>query len=249
MNEPKNKNVLILGHLGLGDTLIMYGMVRYYAGCYDRVAYVAKRRYRNACEQLFANLDNVDVLYIEDDHEISPAFGANPEILRSYERNGFDVIRIGLHAPHGTPMPRDPVFAKNFYLQVGLDPSMTHALFEIERSREREIDLYRRVVRKHGLHYVVVHQDETRGLFVKPEHIPPRIPVYDVDDPEVRSDNIFDYCMVLEKAYEIHGMDSCFMLLADRLKDVRCPMTCHDYVRRLGTKCGLYKKTVRMIRE
>jgi hypothetical protein len=242
------KKTLILGHLGLGDTIIMYGMVRYYAMGSDHVMYVAKKRYEKACTQLFSNLDNVDLLLVNDDADISPNFGADPAMLEGYERAGYDVVRIGLHASKNQKLPRDPVFARNFYYQVGLDPSMTHSFFDLRRSCEREVDLYKRVVRKHGLKYAVVHQDATRGLFVRPEHLPSNVSIYDVDDPEVRSDNIFDYCMVLEKAYEIHGMDSCFMLLADRLRNVRCPMTCHDYVRKLGTRPGLYRKNVRMLR-
>lgn len=40
-------------------------------------------------------------------------------------------------------------------------------------------------------------------------------PVIHVDDPSIRSDNITDYLLLIERAKEFHGVDSCFALLAD----------------------------------
>jgi len=89
-----------------------------------------------------------------------------------------------------------------------------------------------------------VHQDVSRNLRIDRALLPDNVRVYDVHDPNVGSDNVFDYCLVLERARAFHFIDSCFGLLADRLPGVTCPMTCHAYARDVGTLPGLYRKPV-----
>jgi hypothetical protein len=97
-----------------------------------------------------------------------------------------------------------------------------------------------------GPEYVFVHEDRARGLDIDRRHLPAGVPVFDAHDPLVRSDNILDYCMVMERAKELHCIDSCFALLADRLPGVTCPATCHAYARG-PVHDSLYAKDVAII--
>ena len=233
--------LLILPHMGLGDTIITCGMVRWFARLHEHVVYVCKKRYVTATTQLFADLPNVDILAVDDDHVISPAFGADGSLLRSFEARGYTLLRIGLHSDK--PVPSHPVFAHRFYLQAGLPPRMSHDLFHFSRNRAAEEALYRKVVKKHGGKYIVMHEDATRNLRIDRALLPVNVPIYDVHDPDVRSDNLLDYALVLEKARAFHGIDSCFALLADRLQ-LQGPAVCHAYARDVGTLPGLYTRPV-----
>lgn len=237
-----HEKILLMPHMGLGDTIVMCGMVRWFARTHSHVVYVCKTKYVKATTQLFADLPNVSVLAVEDDHVISPAFGADGTILDDFQTKGYAILRIGLHS--STPGPKHPVFANRFYLQAGLSPDLSHALFHYPRNRRAEEALHRNVVKKYGTRYVVMHQDAKRKLLIDRGLLPSNVPVYDVDDPEVRSDNLLDYATVLENARAIHCIDSCFALLADRLPHLHGPMVCHAYARDVGTLPGLYKHPV-----
>ncbi len=217
------RKLLIMPHMGLGDTIIMCGMVRWFA------------------RSLFADLPNVDILAVDDDHVISPAFGADGSLLREFETKGYALLRLGMHSTEKGP--DHPVFAHRFYLQAGLSPSLSHSMFHFPRNTAAEEALYRNVVKKHGSRYIVLHEDATRNLRIDRALLPVNVPMYNVHDSEVRSDNLLDYSMVLERARAFHGIDSCFGLLADRLQ-LRGPHVCHAYARDVGTLPGLYKRPV-----
>jgi hypothetical protein len=236
------RKLLILPHMGLGDTVSMVGMVRRFARSYDHILYVCKAKYVKATSQMFADLPNVDLLAVDDDHVISPAFGADGTLLNGFQAQGYRLLRIGLHSK--APEPTHPIFWHRFYLQAGLSPDLSHDLFHFPRNRRAEEALYRAVVKKHGTRYIVLHNDLSRNLVIDRALLPTNVPVYDIHDPEVRADNLLDYAMVLEKAHAIHCIDSCFALLADRLPRLQGPVVCHAYARDVGTLPGLYRHPV-----
>lgn len=242
------KKVLMIPHMGLGDALILRGMVaRLLESGAGEVVFACKRQYAAALSKnLFADLGGaVTLLPVDTDADISPMFGADGAVLRAYVDRGYAPLLIGLHHPSRRFSERpEIVFATRFYEDVGMDPGISHTHFGCVRDAEAEDDLYARVVAKHGPEYVVLHRDLARGFDVDASLLPTNVPIYDVHDPEVMATNIFDYCKVLEKARAIHAMDSCFALLADRLSGVTCPIVCHAYARDNSTLPGLYRKPV-----
>lgn len=241
----KKGKLLILPHMGLGDTIITCGMVRYFASMRERVIYVCKERYAKATTQLFADLPNVDLLVVKDDPDISPAFGADGMVLALYEAEGYTILRLGLHSENRHSWDnRKAIFSHQFYLDVQLPPSLSHTMFSFPRNVQAEEALYKRVVRAHGTKYVVLHEDVSRNLVVDRALLPSNISVYNVHDRDIRSDNLLDYALVLQNAHALHFIDSCFGLLADRLPTLAGPMICHAYARDVGTQPGLYARPV-----
>jgi len=207
--------------------------------------FACKRAYAPMlANNLFADLDGkVTLLPVDDDADISPRFGSDGALLREYIARGYEPLLIGLHNPNLNTRRHTAVFAHQFYEDVDMDPALSHTHFSgLRRDAAAEEALYARVVAKHGHEYVVMHQDAARGFHIDRRLLPTNLPVYDVHDPEVTTNNIFEYGLVLERARAVHGMDSCFLLLADRLPGVTCPLICHAYARDNSTLPGLYRK-------
>jgi hypothetical protein len=65
--------------------------------------------------------------------------------------------------------------------------------------------------------YAFVHDDPSRGLFVDRSSISRDLSVYHPSEGPRLSNVIFDYALLIERAAEVHVMDSAFALLADEL--------------------------------
>lgn len=241
-----NVKLFILPHMGLGDMIVLAGMVRTLAEHTTELVMPVFPRNMRAARQLFQGL-HIDLLPVENDEDISPSFGADGTVLHAYADRGFRFLPLGLHATAKADWSRHPDFSHGFYIQAGMDHALSYSAFGLRRDPRAEAALYDRVVAKHGKDYVFLHEDAARGHRIVRALVKSELPVVDAHDPDVRSDNIFDYCLVMERARELHFMDSCFGLLADRLPGVICPMTCHAYARRNGTHPSLYAKPVRML--
>ena len=85
--------------------------------------------------------------------------------------------------------------------------------YRVERDLQREQSFFNRVVPAQP--YIFMHDDSIYGSSIDPMKIPAALPVVRAD-PKL-TDNIFDYCGVIEKAAQIHVVDSVFMFLVDCL--------------------------------
>lgn len=235
--------------MGLGDTVILAGMVRALASQCQEVVLVIKKQYTKASTSLFQGVPNLKLLAVADDSDISPAFGSDGAVVREFVERGFEVLPLGLHSGVGMAAwaSLHPCFAHRFYMQAGMDYRVSHTHFVLNRDPEREQALYDKVVARCGPDYVFLHEDRARGFCIDPSLVKTEWPIFDAHDPDITSDNLFDYCMVMEKAKELHFMDSCFGLLADRLPGLTCPMTCHAYARDNSTLKDQYAKPVSMV--
>ena len=209
--------IFLLTHLGNGDYVIMNGMIRVIASKVDTLLLAAKKQYAPAMFTMFGDLLNVDIVYVKDADEVSPAYnnGIVPSLLTKIIDDGYKVIPLGYHTGNQNWKGDEPDFAKAFHYQVGLDPEISWSKFQYLKNEEKQTTMYNTVVKKYGEKYVFLHDDPKRDIRI-PIHS--NIPVIHPDDPVLYSDNIFDYVKVIEKAQEIHFFDSCFGLLVDRLQ-------------------------------
>ena len=242
--------LFFIPHMGLGDTVVLAGLVRYIAARPDveEIVYPVKKQYVTATEFLFDGIKNIELMEVKDDACISPRFGGTGDVIKDFENRGYDIVPWGLHVMS----PRDwsslhPDFSHCFYVQAGVEHAVSYTHFHPRRDLERERSLYDRVVAKLGPEYVFLHEDRARGFVIDRHLLPEGVPVFDAHDLEIHADNIVEYCTVMERAKELHFIDSCFALLADRLPGVACPTTCHAYAREGGVHESLYAKDVNCI--
>lgn len=229
------RKLALLTHLGLGDMLLQRGMVGALCDSFDHVAVVCARKYLGTLTTLFEALENVALVPVDEAHAISPAYGADPRRLRALEARGYSVLRLGYHAGHGGDWcALDPLWSRALYVQAGLDPALIHDNFVLPTGRrEQAADMLRRARRIAGdRRIVLVHDDPARPLQRPATEDAGHAPavVLHVDDPRIRSDNLFDYVDLLAAASHVHALDSCFALLVD-LAGLPTPLTIHAYAR------------------
>jgi hypothetical protein len=113
-----------------------------------------------------------------------------------------------------------------FYRQMGIPCSVRYEYFYINRSPESELKAYNELVGQDDVEYIFVHDDPTRGFSIDMSKI-------SVGGRKViRNDmkyTIFDFIYILEKASEIHVMESSFKSLVELVPTIKAPSFFHDF--------------------
>ncbi len=195
---------ILLHHLGLGDHFICNGMVREYCKKRDRVAIFSLPRNYASVSFMFRDVPNLEIIPGDE------AFALLFIFLNKFRRKYHEVKNVGL--PHLDIFDSEPM-EKQFYRLAGIDFAKKWESFHVERDRAREQALFDKI--KPEGDYIFLHEDAARGLVIDRKKIPEQYTV--VSPASGITDNIFDFCTVIERAREIHLIDSSFMYLVDLL--------------------------------
>lgn len=221
-------------HLGLGDHLICNGLVRslWRPGC--SFGLVVKCRNEAAVQFMFRDLPGLQPLPVADDAQARV-------LIETAARAGAEVIRLGFEQLAGTTLS----FGEAFYRAAGLDYAVRFSGFKVERDFRREDETFERLAGGLG-DYIFVHDDCERGFRIDEARIGSPLPRV---RPVPGGDNIFDYGRLLERAQEIHCIDSAFRNLVDSMAVDATRLVLHGYARlstdyvhghaRLGIDFGL----------
>ncbi len=236
--------VCIVPHLGLGDMIILNGMVRVVCQANDEVMLFAKKAYVNSIRSLFHGIPNLRMKFVDECHE----FYANDcELIKRVVADmGYALLPMGVHTSEDW-RSLDDIWSRALYRQVGLDPDLMYSEFHVSRNQDREAMMLATVHKAVGMAYVVVHDDPARDFVIDRACLPPGLPVVHVDDKRWRSDNIFDYIQVIDNSVQFHGFDSCFMLLADFLH-LGARNFCHAYFKDADMPQKFYRTGVTVLR-
>lgn len=233
---PPAGRAVVLPHLGMGDMLVLRGLVAALCARYDALVVVGLRRYRDSLGCLFEDLaPRVSVALVDSARDISPRFGASGKTLAAYEARGYEVLALGDHGAEARWREAHPLWTRALYAQAGVDPAHMYAGFRLPASRAAQSRAMLATVREltGGRPYVLVHDDERRPLWLPPDLGPDDPVVLHVDDARLRSAVVFDYVDTLRHAARLHAIDSCFALLAD-LAGLDTPVTVHAYAKNAG---------------
>lgn len=230
-HAAETSQAVLLPHMGMGDMLVLRGMVAALCDRLDRLVVLGAKRYRGSLETLFEDLaPKVALCLVDEAHVVSPAYGADGSVLAAFRRQGYSVIALGYHSGSADWKRLDASWKHALYKQVGLDPGLMHSGFALPASRReqarRMLEAVRRIAGDEP--YVLVHDDPSRPLVLPP--LPAGHRALHVDDPRFASDNLFDYVEVLRHAAHIHAIESCVALLVD-LAGIRTPLTVHLYAK------------------
>ena len=223
-----DKDCIIMYHLGAGDGFTMYAAVRHYQKIYKAVHIFCLNRNRHAIMQLYQPYNNVMINIIEDWDVVSP----HKKLTQTFESQSkqFDLLLCGNY--HGL-FEGSNGFWERFYDHLHLPYNMRYHYPDINRNKEREMALHNAVISKYGEKYIFLH--DHRGIKYinyyagRPTvHVASELPVFHPNfnyytdsehayhhlwSSELLSDNLLDYCTLIENATEIHITDSAFSCL------------------------------------
>jgi hypothetical protein len=197
-----NYTHFIYTHLGLGDHLILNGLVRSLIKPDHYYYMFVKKIYKSSLQSMYSDLTNINFIFIDNDNDAQ-------QWLDIF--NNIDIIKVGFETLN--QYIDNIYFDKAFYNQYNLPINYKWEKCIFNRKHDIEDNLFKSLGLEKGK-YIFLHDDESRGFnidktFIKDKTLP-------IVTPH-QTDNIFDWCKVIENASEIHCICSSFKHLADNL--------------------------------
>jgi hypothetical protein len=236
----KKGKLLLLPHMGLGDMIILNGFIRYKALFHTEVRVAVFKKYADSIRFMFRDLNNITYEEVLCEADISPNYAmVIPKRLSDLvEVEGYEYLPLGVHGRDALWQTRAYDFAECFYVQGGVPYEVRRRFGYIMRDLDTERTFAERVKGAiGGTTYRILHDDPERNLLINHSKLAPGSPFFHVatktiSGVDVFSNNIFDYCTLIDNSEEYHGMDSSFALMLDLIR-CKCPsINIHAYVKR-----------------
>lgn len=206
--------------LGLGDHIVCNGLVREQCRRYDRVGLFCFPNNEPSVSFMYRDLNNLRVHVIRS-HKDAARFRFSNRFVFG-DAHYDTTLKIGTY-----DVESGIKYERQMYKFAKLPLEALWDSFYVERDRERESALSQKM---HATGpYIFLHDDARYPINLT--KVSSSFPIL---RPDMRlTDNIFDYCDVLERAEEIHVMDSSFMFLVDCLPytNPRQRLFVHRYAR------------------
>lgn len=198
----RQKSIYIFSHQGLGDNIIVNGIVRYYANEYDRVYVFCKPKNTKNIVRMYMDNSKIIVMPMEESTirqfmEISPQ---NNYLIIGHEKLHEELVK-----------DENGRFDQIFYRMAGVPFEDKWNKFYLERHLDKEKDVfYDELKLKDTDEFIFVHDDAERPML--PSKLPTGIKII---KPDRRDISIFDFLYTIERAKEVHCIDSSFLNLID----------------------------------
>lgn len=178
-------------HLGLGDHIVCNAIVRKIYKDYGKLMLAVKEHNYSSVKQLYKDID-IEFHKVKTDHDCHDMYFKTPTI-----RIGFERCR--------------PDWEKSFYDQVGMNYLERFSGFFIERDYKREQELEKSLDLPDKFAFVNKNTSMQQGqIKIKTE-----LPIVEL---KPLTNSIFDWMTVIEKASEIHTVDSSIMHLIRQMR-------------------------------
>jgi hypothetical protein len=194
-------SIYLRWHLGLGDAIICNGLVRELAKRHDKVYLPAKLEKMISVFWMFSDLENVRIVPVKDDSEMNE------------KANQFQSIGLGIWSKGGL---RDwSCWDQQFYEDARVSFEARWSQFKVPECKQAEPP---------SGDYAFIHHDPARGMTMRKVAT---IPIYEPSHAQ----HIFWNVSALQRATEIHVVNSSFLNLAESLPLCAKRLVVHNYAR------------------
>ena len=208
----------IYHHLGLGDSIICNGMVRYLSNKIGGVSIFSKDHNYETVKFMYRDDKNINVIPVKGSDaevmkyltDIHPPY--KEPFIKKTIKSGFENLWANASNPNSHSYSPSPGFDKRFYEIIGLGFNIRWDNFKVIRDPDREKNLFDKLGLKEK-EYIFLHDDNR--FRIDRSKIPSNIQV--VTPIVGLTPNIFDYCLIIEKALEVHTIESSFQFMIDSL--------------------------------
>lgn len=224
----RDRDLYVHHHLGLGDMIHCNGLVRsLLEELHDRsqLYLFCKQRYSSMVEWMYRDESRIKILSLDDQKKEHREVR---RILQQQKSTNFLSVGHGLlrHLERAYPQL---FFDQLFYRQLDLPYEHRFTKCYWQRDLEEEERVYRKLAPQTP--YAFIHDDASRGFTVNSESI--QLPIVRNDV----SESIFHLGLLLERATEIHCMESSIRCMMESLDLHRTKLYYHNFrcARSLGT--------------
>lgn len=220
----------IYHHLGLGDHIVCNGLVRSLINDNDIYTIFVKSHNYETVKYMYRDIENLNFL-IGDDSFVN-SYISNHNIKQD------DLLVAGFRN-----YPNSKSFDESFYLQNNIPFNYRWDNFKVIRNYESEINLFKKfnVTEKK---YIFVHDDDRFHIDLTKIKNPNNLPI--IKCVKGLTDNIFDFCYLIENSLECHTIESSLQFIIDSL-NLNVENYVHRYCRPLPEWEKPQYKTVKEI--
>lgn len=193
----------IYHHLGLGDHIICNGLVRSLIDPSEEYKMFVKEHNLTSVSFMYRDLNNLSFIVGDDSY-------AN-HFINENNLSKNNLILAGF-----TKHPDSKEFDDNFYIQNNLPFENRWDNFYVERDIDREMFLFKKYDVKEN-EYVFIHDDEERNFIIDHGKVVNKN-LKIIKPNKTLTENIFDYCYLMQNSLESHFIDSSFKLIFDSLQ-------------------------------
>jgi hypothetical protein len=188
--------------MGLGDFLLTNGLVRNLVKPEGQFVLFVNKKYKESISFMYRDLKNLSFVYV-------PPVAYNGFTIRAYIRDiDYKLLVVGYENFTGV-LP----FDQSCYRQFNVDFQKRWTDFHVERDLEREKKLFDHFGVKEG-EYVFIHDGGSENSrFINESSLSTTLRKIKVDP--TLTENIFDYCYLIEHAAEVHVIESSFVFLCE----------------------------------
>jgi hypothetical protein len=188
-------------HLGLGDHLICFGLVKEILKKHSNINLFCKDKYYESVNFLYKDENKINIVQVDEEN-----------LGEYYKENNIDYLKDVIYVGFEKSAELQTImsFDEAFYYIFNIDFQKKYENFYLNRDIESEKKIFEQYQVKKN-EYVFVHDDKERGY---------NIPIYgkNIVRPNfLITKNIFDYLYLIENAKEIHCIESCFFVMIDFL--------------------------------
>ena len=210
-------------HLGLGDHIICNGLVRKLRERFDIVYMPVKQHNMHSVRDLFRDDVGIEIIPVQGDVDAKNK-------MSLFARYVDETIGVG-NFGEGF-LENCSSFDESFYIQCDLPFKHRWSSFFYKRDLEKEEELYHEIATDEP--YIFVHDDLKRNYIIDNKYFEPGLtvirPVHLFGDESLNS--LFHYGEIIEKAHEIHCIDSSFACYIEHLNTQKVKkMVLHRHIK------------------
>ena len=212
------KSIYIYEHLGLGDQIACNGLVRTVAEDFDVTFVFAKPKNTNNVLRMFSDNPNIRVIPMEerDVRQFMQIAPQNDYLIVGHEKLHEELIK-----------DRQGKFDRVFYKMANVPFENKWDKFYYKRNTETEHDVfYNKLNLTDESKFIFVHDDAERPMLH--DKLSQGIKIVKPDRKDI---SIFDFLYTIEKAKEVHCIDSSFFNLIDCIQLKNDNLFFHKYVK------------------
>ena len=215
-----NEDLFVYHHLGLGDMIHCNGMIRYLLDRLNadrNVNVFCKARNLGMTQWMYRDEPRIHLLPIAEGERESPFV---QRTLKNHRSRNF--LSVGHRALKSLERAYPRAFYDElFYRQVGLPYSIRYDWCYWQRDLAEEERVYQKLAPETP--YVFVHDDASRGFSIDTSTIGMAIVRNDI------TESIFHMGLLLERAAEVHCMESSIRCMLESLDLSHCKLFYHNF--------------------
>jgi len=206
LNKVKDNKIVLFPHLGLGDHIIVNGIVNYISNHLKKKIYLpVKDNYIDQISYLYSTNQNVDLFEVKNETR-------NEDVLGFAENNNLKILKIGYEKVKKEP------FNTYFYKQLNIPYEHTYDYFSIPTDVPKNEELKKHLLNHYKIgssNFILIHGESSYEKYDL--NISNKLEKIYIDKESDKFNNMFYYEQIIKEAKEIHCVNGSFLHLVERI--------------------------------